>query len=304
MQAGESRGYLLVFAAGCMWGIIGPLMSVMADAGASATEISLLRVAFAFLIMLPLALVRSGAQALRVDAKTLATCALLGIICHDIYNVFYAYVVTLCGVATAAVLLNIAPVFGLLFAVALFKEAPTGLKLTAVAIDILGCVLVVTGGDFSALTFSVFGVLCGIGAGVTYAMTAVLGRIAGNRTDPFVMSAYSYLFASLFMVLWAHPWTGPMSVNGMVIGAGFVLALVPTALGYVVYYAGVNRIRENSKVPVVASSETVVAAAFGILLYREPLGPIGIFGIVLVLASIALMSWHPHPTARRSRDAS
>ena len=72
----------------------------------------LLRVAFAFLIMLPLALVRSGAQALRVDAKTLAACALLGIICHGIYNVFYAYVVTLCGVATAAVLLNIAPVFG------------------------------------------------------------------------------------------------------------------------------------------------------------------------------------------------
>lgn len=299
MQKGESRGYLLVFVAGALWGTIGPLMSGMADAGASATEISLLRVVFAFLIMLPLTVVKSGAHALCIGAKALLACALLGIICHGIYNVFYAYAVTLCGVATAAVLLNIAPVFGLLFAMVLFKEAPTGLKLTAVAIDILGCALVVTGGNFSALTFSVFGVLCGVGAGVTYALTAVLGRIAGNRTDPFVMSTYSYLFASLFMVVWEHPWTAPLTINGPVIGFGVTLALVPTALGYVIYYAGVNRIRENSKVPVVASMETVVAAAFGLLLYHEPLGPAGLCGIVLVLASIALMSWRPHPKARR-----
>lgn len=299
MQKGESRGYLLVFVAGALWGTIGPLMSGMADAGASATEISLLRVVYAFLFMLPLTLARSGAHALRIDAKALLACALLGIICHGIYNVFYAYAVTLCGVATAAVLLNIAPIFGLLFAAVLFKETTTGLKLTAVAVDILGCVLVVTGGNFSALTFSVFGVLCGVGAGVTYAMTAVLGRIAGHRTDPFVMSTYSYLFASLFMVLWAHPWAAPLNMNGPVIGFGAVLALVPTALGYVIYYAGVNRIRENSKVPVVASMETVVAAAFGLLLYHEPLGPAGLCGIVLVLASIAMMSWRPHPKARR-----
>lgn len=293
MQTGETRSYLLIFIAGALWGAIGPLMSAMSDAGASATTISLLRVSFAFLIMLPITLARSGTAALRIRAKTLGACILLGIVCHGIYNVLYAYSVTLCGVATAAVLLNVAPVFGMAFSVALFGETTTGLKLAAVVIDVLGCALVVTGGNFSALTFSAAGVLCGAGAGATYALTAVLGRIAGNRTDPFVISTYSYLFASLFMVLWTQPWTNPISANASAIGAGFVLALVPTALGYVIYYKGVTGIRENSKVPVVASIETVVAAAFGILLYHEALGLVGLLGIVLVLTSIALMSWRP-----------
>lgn len=294
MQARERSGYLMVIAAGALWGVIGPLMTIMADAGASASEISLLRVAFAFLIMLPLTLVRSGAQGLRVDGRTLAACAVLGVVCHGIYNVFYVYAVTLCGVAAAAVLLNAAPVFGLIFAALLFKEAPTGLKVAAMALDIAGCVLVVTQGNLSALAFPVFGVLCGLGAGITYALTAIVGRIAGARTDPFVMSTYSYLFATLFMVAWTQPWALPLTVNAPVMGAGIALALVPTALGYVVYYAGVNRIRENSKVPVFASMETVVAAAIGILAYHEPIGPVALVGIALVLVSIALMSLRPY----------
>jgi DME family drug/metabolite transporter len=291
----------MVFIAGALWGTIGPLMTVMSDAGASAAEISLVRVVFAFLIMVPITLVRSGSGALRISGRALVACALLGIVCHGIYNVFYAYAVTACGVATAAVLLNVAPIFGLLFAVLLFKEAPTGLKILAMIGDALGCMLVVNGGDFSSFGGSGFGVLCGIGAGLTYALTAVFGRIAGNRTDAFVMSTYSYLFASLFMIVWEQPWSASMSINGTVLIAGFALALVPTAIAYVIYYEGVTRIRENSKVPVVASIETVVAAAFGILLYHESIGPAGIGGIVLVLASIALMSLRPNNPGKPAR---
>jgi DME family drug/metabolite transporter len=86
-----------------------------------------------------------------------------------------------------------------------------------------------------------------------------------------------------------------------VLGAGFVLALVPTALAYVLYYYGVQRIRENSKVPVVASIETVVATVFGVLLYHEALPPAAFGGIVLVLASIVLMSWQPKPTVPKGQ---
>lgn len=297
----QSTGYLMVFIAGALWGVIGPLMTVMSDAGASADTISLVRVAFAFAIMLPLTLAKSGARALRIDARALIACALLGIVCHGIYNMFYAYAVTLTGVATAAVLLNVAPIFGLVFSVLLFRETPTGLKVCALAVDVAGCILVVTGGDLTGLGFSAIGVLCGIGAGLTYALTAVFGRIAGNRTDPFVMSTYSYLFAALFMVLWEQPWAAPPVLNGTVLGAGFLLALVPTALAYVLYYYGVQRIRENSKVPVVASVETVVATAFGVLLYHEALPPAALAGIVLVLTSIALMSWQPKPRAPKGR---
>ena len=42
--------------------------------------------------------------------------------------------------------------------------------------------------------------------------------------------------------------------------------------------------------PVIASVETVVAAAVGMALYHDRLGPWGITGILLVLVSIAVMN--------------
>ena len=56
------------------------------------------------------------------------------------------------------------------------------------------------------------------------------------------------------------------------------------------HYKGLQKIRESSKVPVIASVETVVAALVGILLYHERLGVISSVGVLLVLFSILLMN--------------
>lgn len=48
-------------------------------------------------------------------------------------------------------------------------------------------------------------------------------------------------------------------------GIALLYGLIPTALAYLLYYYGVARIRENSKVPVLASIETVIALLFGIV---------------------------------------
>jgi DME family drug/metabolite transporter len=291
----------MVFSAGALWGVIGPLMRVMSDAGSSSALTSFLRMAFAFLIMLPLTLLKSGPKSLRVSPRTLLACALLGLICHGVYNVFYAVAVTTAGVTTSAVLLDVAPVFGLGVSAVLFHEHVTPLKIAAVLVDVVGCVLVVTGGNFSQASFSVVGVLCGLGAGLTYALTAPIGKLASSDADSFVVSTYSYLFASLFVFVYLRPWSQPVELNGTILGAGFVLALVPTAIAYVLYYYGVERIEENGKVPVIASIETVVAALFGVLAYHEELGLAGLAGIVMVLASVAMMSSSGRSRAERPR---
>lgn len=297
----EYMGVLFIFLAGALWGVIGFFVTELERAGATPSMTSFLRVFFAFLLMAVITGIKYGWQVFFVDRKTLAFCALLGLVCHGIYNVFYSLAVTMAGVSVSAVLLNIAPVFTLIFSVIFFSEKPTGLKITAVFVDMAGCILVATNGKMDFAAFSLAGILCGVGAGFCYSMTAVIGKFAAERTNPFVMSTYSYLFAAAFLGLFMRPWRqgALLWINGGVLLWGFLYALLPTAFAYVLYYWGLQRITENSKVPVIASVETVVAAVIGILIYKEPVGMTGILGICMVMLSVVLLAVRPAKTAAK-----
>lgn len=293
----NKRGYIFIFIAGSLWGLIGIFVKEMERCGSTAEMTSFLRILFSFICMLFLCLWKCKAQDLRISARALFTCALLGIFCHGIYNICYSYAVTTIGVSLSAVLLDIAPLFTLLFSVLFFHEKLTVLKALAVVINISGCILTVTNGKIDFGSLALFGLLMGIGAGFFYALTAIIGKLAADETHPFVMSMYSYFFAALFLGLWMRPWANPQPVNTGIILWGLGFAILPTSIAYVIYYAGLQKITESSKVPVIASIEVVVATIIGILLYSEKLGIISCIGIILVLLSIILMSRKPKKPA-------
>lgn len=290
MKQKGNNGYLLVFFAGVLWGTIGLFVKQLQRCGASPMETAFLRVFFAFLMMLALCVFHSGWRSLKTDKRTTGVCILLGVVCHGVYNIFYSFAVTMAGVSVSAVLLNIAPVFTLLCSGLCFGERITKRKLIAIAVNILGCVLTVTNGKLNTASFSLPGILCGVGAGLCYAMTAVIGRFAADRTNPYVMSMYSYLSAAILLFVWMQLWAQTHSISENVLIWSALYALIPTAIAYILYYKGLQKIRESSKVPVIASVETVVAALVGILLYHERLGVIGSVGVLLVLFSILLMN--------------
>jgi DME family drug/metabolite transporter len=285
-----SSGPLQVFAGAAIWGSIGFFVMAMDAYGSSASLTSFLRGLFAAGIMFFLTGWTYGFKSLLVDKKTLFVCALLGLICQGIYNIFYCLAIVNAGVTASAVLLNVAPVFAAMEAHILFKESIGWRKVIPLCLDVVGCVLAVTGGSFDPATLSVAGIAYGVGAGFCYSLTSVIGKIAGERTNAYVMSTYSYLFSALFLVFFVHgdEWA-PITQPGL-LWVGFLYALIPTCFAYLLYYLGVQKIRENSIVPVIASVETVVAALLGIALYGEWPGPVNVLGIALVLSSIALLS--------------
>ncbi|WP_423214814.1 DMT family transporter [Streptococcus equinus] len=286
-----TNGYLFILIAGILWGLIGPFVKQMENCGASAIETSFLRVFFAFFIMFVLCIFQSGWSSFRIDFKTLLSCILLGLVCHGIYNIFYSLAVRIIGVSISAVLLNIAPVFTLFAAFFCFHESLTRRKLFAILVNILGCILTVTNGHLTASGISLLGVFFGVLAGLCYAMTAIIGKITSNKTNPFAMSMYSYLAASFLLFVWMRPWTHrTFSASKELLTWGFLYALIPTALAYLLYYIGLENITETSKVPVIASVETIAATILGIIIYHESLGNISIFGILLVLLSIIILN--------------
>ena len=289
-QGSERTGYIQVFVAGVLWGTIGLFVKEMDACGSTSALTSFLRMLFAFLILAVLTTVRYGVRAFRIDRKTMLACVLLGLFSQGIYNVFYSLAVVKTGVAVSSVLLGTAPVFTALTARLLFREMFTRRKAAALVINVVGCFLVVTGGRLSPEQLSLTGVLCGVAAGFLYSLTAVIGKIAGKRTNAFVISTYSYLFAALFLAVYVRPWKLQVSVSGQLLFIGFLYALIPTAITYLFYYAGVQKIRESSKVAVIASVEPVVATVLGVLIYHEKLGLMNLLGIGMVLGSIAVMN--------------
>ena len=172
-----------------------------------------------------------------------------------------------------------------------FSEKITGRKAIALLINILGCVLTVTGGSLNAGNLVLSGVLFGIGAGVCYGMVAILGRVTTAKVNPFVAITWTFFFGSIFILLFVRPWNEaviPTSAGFIIVGLLF--ALIPTTFAYLFYFSGVSVIKETSKVPVIASIEPVVATLIGVLIYHEPIGVVNVLGILLVIGSIVLMN--------------
>ena len=119
-------------------------------------------------------LVFDGPKAFCIGRRTLLSCILLGIICQGTFNILYSMSISMNGMSVGSVLLYTAPIFTSITSMLLFKEKMTLLKWVALLVNVIGCALTATGGDFSAASLDPLGLLIGVGAGFTYAMTAVI----------------------------------------------------------------------------------------------------------------------------------
>ena len=250
------------------------------------------RLFFGFLLLAVLTLILDGPDAFRIGRKTLISCILLGIVCQGVFNMLYSMSISMNGMSVASVLLYTAPVFTGIASALLFKEKLNLLKTAALLINVFGCALMATGGDLSGAAFVPLGLLIGVGAGFTYAMTAVFGKIAMQEdSSPLAVAAYNLFFGCVFIALARRPWLtveNPFNTRFLLIGLLF--GLVATALAYAFYFSGLSRISQASKVPVVASVELIVAAVIGAAVFDERVTVIKITGILLVILSILLFS--------------
>ncbi len=282
----------MVLAAGSLWGTIGLFATLLSNMGMSAGPVAFFRVLSASIMLALILLVKGrGVSLFRVSRRGLISCMLVGFISQALYNVCYMNTIEQGGMATAAVFLYTSPVYVALRSRVFFHEPLTRNKIIAIIINIAGCILTVTGGDFSDMKISGFGIIMGIMAGFTYALLPILSRTGADDEDPFSAAFYGQAFGALLLFFLIRPYNGigtAFTLPMLLVFIGF--GIVPSAMGYIVYYAGLSRITETSIVPVLASVETVVAALIGLIVFGQALSITKIVGIALVLISIAIMN--------------
>lgn len=288
----EYKSYFNIFITGCLWGTIGLFVKLMEAQGSSSSYTGFLRLFYGAVLLIIITLLREGPKAFRIGRKTLISCILLGVICQGLFNIFYSMSVSMNGLSAGSVLLYTAPVFTCIASMIVFGERLSSLKWLALLVNIIGCALTATGGSISADSLAPLGILVGVGAGLTYGMTSVIGKIAlKEKESPFAVASFNLLFGCIFIALVRRPWTAveqPLDPRLQLFG--LLYGLVPTALAYIFYFSGLKRIKQASKVPVIASVELIVATVIGCLAFAEPLSAVKVIGIVLVLLSILLFS--------------
>ena len=296
-------GYVLVLIAALMWGTIGIFVNGISALGVSSQSMAAFRLLTGAIMMAPvLAFMGCRSNAcegraatpwalFKASPKELVPCALVGIVGLAVANTCYYECMGEVGMSTASVLLYTSPVFGVVLGRVLYREDVTPNKLVAIVFNIVGCVLAVTSGDLSGFHFSAWGVASGVIAGLCGALLAVFSRMATKTLHPLAVTFWGFVFGGCFMAVLSAPWSdmaSAMSPQLILLFGGF--GFIPTALAYIFYMQGLSMGLETSKVPVVASFETVATVLVGIGVYAESSGAIKVLGIVLVLMSILIMN--------------
>lgn len=291
MKSQRSVGYQMVFAAGALWGTIGFFVNILSSMGVDPLVIPFLRIFTGAVILVPITLFTGGKDAFKIDKKGIVYCIALGIFCQALFNLSYTEAIKNIGVSTGAVLLYTSPIFACIMSRIVFKEAIGPQKVLALLVNIVGCTLTVTGGDFSGISFSTFGLVMGISAGFLYALMTIISKGATADYNPITISFYSFIFGSIGLAIFTQPWVNlghVFSWKLLIVILGY--GLIPTVGSYLLYLGGLSKKLEASRVPVIASVETVVAALIGILMFHEAGSFIKVLGICLVVGSIAIMN--------------
>ena len=294
MNSGRDRTvqkYALIMLSGILWGTIGLFVKVLDAKGSTSEYTTFMRMTFAFLLLLVITLVKDGAGSFKIGKRTLLSCALLGFVSMSLNNLCYTNAVSRLGMSLAAAILYMAPIFTSIQSKLLFHEKIGKNKLIALAFNVLGCVLAATGGRLSLEGVSVIGLLFGIGAAFAYSTQNIFGRLATDEASPFVVATYNFFFASVFTLAVARPFsTMSDPLDPQILIWGLLFGLIPTTIAYLLYFAGIQGLKETSKVPVFCSLELVVATVLGGLLFNEDLPLASLAGTAMILLSIMLMN--------------
>lgn len=287
----ERKGYLLVAAAASLGATSGTFVKLLHNYQFDSYSLAFLRTYFAFLIaLITAAIIRPGA--LRIPLKHIPFFASYAFVGISVLTAFYYQSFSLTTVATAVVLAYTAPIFAMLLARVIYREPLDPTKIIALVIAVVGVVLAVGLYQPGNLRINGIGILFGLGAGLTYALSNIWGKKAVSDHKPLTVVVYIMGFGALFLLP-----LRPLSLLSVLSSPPiawlllFGLAFLAAFSFYMLYATGLRYI-EVGRATVVATVEPVIAVLLAFLVLGEAMEPLQIVGALLVI-SAALIAQMP-----------
>ena len=278
---------LCIIIAAVLWGIIGLFTKSMGAIGLTAVQITFLRCAVAGAAIWVVLAVRDRSL-LKIRLKDIWIFLGTGILSISFFNILYFTSIEETSLSVAAMLLYTAPCFVMLFSALFFKEKITKFKIAGLILAAAGCYLI-TMPSIAGSKFSFFGVITGIGSGVCYALYSIFGNVAVKRYSTGTILAYTFLFATLFLIPLCGEWHLEPGSDFKLFGLSIGIGIVAAALPYYFYTKGLKTIKPVGA-SVIAFIEPVVATLVGMAFFAEKMTFPALIGIILIFASTVIIS--------------
>jgi drug/metabolite transporter (DMT)-like permease len=268
-----------VVASGVGFGVLGVFGKAALRAGISSGENLSLR----FLIS-AVALFLLNPRALRLDGKTIARCAFLGIAGYAVFSSLYFAALEGLSASLTVLLLYTYPVIVTVIARLVLKQPLH--RRNAIALPVVMCGLVfLVSADLSAKDprYVVFG----IGAAVLYSVyILVSSRVLAAGTSPIASVAWIQLFAGLALAsLHLHD-AGRVAT---IVRAGWPvllgMALLCTAMPMVLFISGLQKLT-SAEVSLLSTTEPVTGVALATILLGERLAPLQWLGAAVIVGAL------------------
>ena len=285
----QTKGYLMVAAAGILWGTIGIQVQTLLNYQLPVQAIVLWRMIFAFTILFSF-IFFTNRKLLKVDLRGLVHISLIGLFSQFFFNLLYFSAIQKTTVATAVTLMYTAPIFIAIMARIFYHELFTPFKTVALFLCIGGCFFTATGGSMETLQLNLPGVLMGLGSGFTFALLTILSKAIINKYHQLTIIVYSIGFGLLFYL----PFSRPLEVFqiDLALKAWLLLGsigLISTVIAYGFYITGLSYGIEASKAGIISTLEVVVSVILSYLVFKEALWGWKLAGILMVVFSVVIV---------------
>jgi len=229
--------------------------------------------------------------------RQLVPLLLLGLTGVLAYNYFFFSGLKTITASRASLIIAANPAVIALFSALFLGERLTGLKYVGIFLSVAGAMVVISGGDPVMILGG------GVGQGelflfacvASWASYSVLGKVVMRDLSPLLAATYACLLggACLFPPAIQEGLLGQILEYSPAVWLGVLyLGLLGSALGFIWYYEGVQRIGP-SRTGVFINIVPVSSILLAVLILDEPLYPSLAVGAVLVVGGVYLMNRMP-----------
>ncbi|MET0914168.1 MAG: EamA family transporter [Acidimicrobiales bacterium] len=284
------RPELLIIAAAVLWGTTGTAQD-LGDVQASPVVVGVARIALGGALLALVAV-------LSVDSRNgwwwPIGPVVAGVVAVAGYQACFFAAVDRAGVALGTlVAIGSGPVFTGLVALVASGERPVSRWYPATGLAVVGCALLLAPGGDSDLDGAGLGLA--LGAGLCYAVYTVAAKAVLSRgvPGPTVMATF-FLGGAILLA----PALLVADTDGLTTGKGiamvFWLGVATTAVSYVLFSAGLQRLR-SSTVATLSLTEPLTAALLGVVVLGERPGLVAAVGALVLLSGLLVISTGPAP---------
>ena len=285
-------GYFCAIFGATAWGFSGICgQFLMSSGGLSSKELATIRLIFGGIILLLVSFVTSKEKTLRIlkNKKDLITCAIFGIFGVLFSQFTYLTTIFYTNAPTATVLQFLSSILIVIGICIRELRFPKVKEVCAIFLAILGTFTLATHFNLNNLVINPLGLTWGIISAVSVVIYTLLPIEIIKKYGSTVATGYGMLIGGIVFSVYTKPWTFNLNLNAMTLGGIIIMVVVGTVLAYNMFLHGVSIIGPV-RGSVIAGIEAVSAIVFSVLLLREKVELIDLFGMALIMLAITVLS--------------